>query len=258
MKKLKQFMQENKRIRSLFSAKIFWSLALLILPLIMLFIGCEGDNITVTPSGTVEGIQVTGSGSAFGEPDIAVLSLGVSTERNSVKEARAEAADAMQKVLDSIKNNGVAEEDIQTQQFSIQPQYDYINGERVLRGYRVTNMVSAKIRNLEQVGEIIDGAAEAGKDIVQVHSIRFTIDDPKELQAQARVEAMKDAEAKAETLATESGVKLGKPVSISESVGAYEPKYRLDEAATAEGASTPIETGELEIEVTVMVVYEIE
>lgn len=256
MRKFRLFKQRSNGIQSPLP-KDLWMLLLLSLPLVMSFIGCEGDTITVTqPSEVIEGIQVTGSGSAFGEPDVAVLSLGVSTERDSVEKARAEAADAMQKVLDSLKNNGVSEKDIQTQHFSIQPQYDYIDGQRILRGYRVTNMVSAKIRNLEQVGEVIDDAA-AGGDIVQVQSIQFTIDDPTALQAQARVEAMKDAKAKAETLAKESGVTLGKPTFISEATGSYAPTYRFDEKASAEGI-TPIETGELEIAVTVTVIYEIE
>jgi uncharacterized protein YggE len=228
---------------------------LLALPLVVIFVGCE-DTINLAPQG-VEGIQVTGSGSVSGKPDVALLSLGISTERASVTEAREEAAAAMQRVIDSLKANGVAEKDIQTQQFSIYPQYDYTNNKQALRGYRVTNMVSIKVRALDKVGVVIDDVAAAGGDLTQVQSISFTIDEPKELQAQARVEAMKDAKAKAQTLADEGGVKLGKPVSISESIGFSTPSPFLKGGAEA-ASVTPIAPGELEVTVTVAVIYAIE
>ena len=225
---------------------------LLILLLMVTFFACE-EKIFLTQQG-VEGIQVTGSGSVSGKPDVALLNLGVSTERASVTEAREEAAVAMQKVIDSLKANGIAENDIQTQQFSIQPQFDFIDGKQLLRGYRVTNMVAIKVRNLDKVGEAIDGAAAAGGDIIQVQSIRFTIDDPTELQAQARIKAMQDAQAKAQTLAQEGGVMLGKPVSISESIGFSTP---ISFGKAEEFSTTPIEAGELEVAVTVTVIYSI-
>lgn len=245
MEEINPFIQRNN----------LWGLLFLILPLIISFTGCE-DTVNVTlPSEEIQGIRVTGSSSAFGEPDIAILRLGVSTERDSVEEASEEAAFAMQRVINSLKENDVGEKNIQTQQFSILPQYDYVEGRKILRGYRVTNIVSAEIRNLKKVGNVIDDAAKAGDDMVQIQSIQFDIDDRKKLQEQARVKAMKDAKAKAEILAEEGGVKLGKPIYISESIDSYVPNYSFDKRA--EGA-TPIETGELEVRITVSVIYEIE
>ena len=225
---------------------------LLVLSLMIIFVACE-ETVNLAPQG-VEGIQVTGIGSIFGRPDMALLSLGISTERASVNEAREEAAAAMQQIIDSLKANGVDEKDIQTQQFSIQPQFDFIEGKQRLRGYRVTNIVSIKVRNLDRVGKVIDDVAAAGGDITQVQSIQFTIDDPKELQSQARVKAMKDARTKAQTLAEEGGVKLGKPVSISESIGSSSPIFFKSDR---ELSATPIEPGELEVTVTVSVIYNI-
>jgi len=201
-------------------SKFFGILLLLSLPLVVTIVACDSDTITVEPPmQIVQGIQVTGNGSAFGNPDVAILNLGISAEKPEVREAREEAATAMQKVLDSLKDNGVAEKDIQTQHFSIQPQYDYIDNRQVLRGYLVTNIVSTKVRDIETIGEVIDDAVDAGGDLIRVQSIIFTIDDPKELQNLARVEAMKDANAKAQTLAEQGGVKVGKPISISETLG---------------------------------------
>ncbi len=223
------------------------------MPLVLIIVACGGDTIT----DAVQGIQVTGSGSAFGKPDVAILNLGISVEKDSVREAREEAAGAMQNVIDSLKDNGVAEEDIKTQHFSIQPRYDYVEGRQILRGYQVTNLVSAKVRDMETVGEVIDDAADAGGDLVRVQSITFTIDDPKELQEEARVEAMKDAHAKAQTLAELGDVELGDPISISEGSGVSYPKYASFDEERSLGA-TPIEPGQLEITVTVAVIYEIE
>ncbi len=217
--------------------------------------GCE-ENITVNlPREFVEGIQVTGTGSVFADPDVAILNMGVSVERRSVKEAADEAAKAMEKVISSLKKKGVADEDIQTQTFSIQPQYDYVDKKQILRGYKVTNIVTVKIRDLSSVGKIIDDAVIAGGDSLRVNSIVFSIDDPSKAREEARVKAMEDARRKAEVLARESGVKLGKPISISETI--YLPP-KSGYYGGREGAVTPIQPGTLEVKVSVSVIYSIE
>ena len=209
---------------------------------------------------TEKTVRVTGTGIVAGTPDVVVLSIGVSVERDSVKQARTDAAEAMAGVIESLKGNGLLDEDIQTQHFSIQQRYDYIKGQREFRGYSVTNTVSAKIRDLDIVGSVIDDAAEAGGDLVEINSIQFTIDDPTTLKMQARVAAMQDAQAKAQTLATEGGVTLRTPISISESGDFYAPRSVQFDFALAEDAAaeTPIQSGQLRISVTVDVVYEIE
>ena len=210
---------------------------------------------------TEKTVRVSGTGIVAGDPDLVVLSIGVSVERDSVKQARTEAAEAMAGVIESLKSNGLLDEDIQTQHFSIHQQYDYSKGRREFRGYNVTNTVSAKIRDLDTVGNVIDDAAEAGGDLVEINSIQFTIDDPTSLKMQARVAAMGDAQTKAQTLATEGGVTLGKPISISESGDYYPPvpvNLEFAFAADAAAVETPIQSGQLQITVTVNVVYEIE
>jgi hypothetical protein len=232
------------------------SLGFLLLFLSLSIPGCE-DTVNVNlPQESIRGIQVTGVGSVYGKPDVAILKMGVSVERKSVKEATEEAAEAMRRVIDSLKKDGVVDEDIQTQRFSIQPQYDYVDKRPVLRGYRVTNMVTVKIRDMESIGGIIDDAVDAGGDSMRIDSIAFSIDDPTELQAEARVKAMKDARAKAEVLAREGGVKLGKPISISESI--YQPVRDAYYRVAAGEMKTPVEPGLLEIRVTVSVIYSIE
>ena len=179
-------------------------------------------------------------------------------ERDSVKQARTEAAEAMAGVIESLKGNGLLDPDIQTQHFSIHQRFDYSKGQREFRGYSVMNTVSAKIRDLDTVGGVIDDAAEAGGDLVEIHSIQFAIEDTTKLRMQARVAAMQDAQSKAQTLAMEGGVTLGKPISISESGGFYGPQPIAFAAADEAAAETPIQFGQLRIMVTVNVIYEIE
>ena len=229
--------------------------------LVITLIGCDPQIVTPLLSSLDDRtIHVTGSGSVVGEPDIATLRLGVSVEKASVEEAREIAASAMTDVTESLKANNVAEKDIQTENFSISPQYDYTDNGRVLRGYRVNNTVSVKVRELESLSDIIDAAATAGGDIVVLNAIRFMIEDSTTLQTQARALAVKNAEAKAQTLAEASGVTLGKPVTITEiSLGggtaiAFAESAAFDDSARS---STPIEAGELTVTVNVTIVYEI-
>ena len=186
----------------------------------------------------------------------------MSVEKESVEEAREAAASAMTAVIESLKANNIAEKDIQTENFSIHPQYDYTDEGRVLRGYRANNTVSATARELDSLSDIVDDAIGAGGDIVVVNLIQFMIEDPTPLQAQARVLAVKDAEVKAQTLAEASGVSLGKPITITETTRTAGPPIAYAEpaefAAEEARSSTPIEAGELTVTINVTVVYEIE
>lgn len=225
--------------------------------------GCEPQIVgPLLQSQESRSIHVTGSGLVTGEPDIATIYLGVSVEKKSVAEAREEAAIAMTAVIDSLKTNDIAENDIQTENFSIYPQYNYTDNGRELRGYRVNNTVRAKVRKLESLSDIIDDAAEAGGDTVVVNSIQFMIEDATALQMQARSLAVKDAEVKAQTLAEASGVTLGKPITISETSHTTPPPvaYAAEAAFSDDSArsATPIEAGELTVTVNITVVYEIE
>lgn len=224
--------------------------------------GCDQFVIPVLPSPESRSIHVTGAGSVTAEPDLATIYLGVSVEKETVEEAREEAASAMTAVIDALKNNDIAETDIQTENFSVYPQYDYTEEGRVLRGYRAHNTLNARVRELENLSDIIDDAIAAGGDIIVVNSVQFMIEDPTPLQAQARTLAVKDAEVKAQTLAEASGVTLGKPITITETsrfagppiAFAEEAEFADDSART----STPIQAGELTVTINVTVVYEIE
>lgn len=206
-------------------------------------------------------ISVNGEGKTTAAPDLAMVTLGVSTLRGSVAQARDDAATAMDAMVRSMRNNGVAEKDIQTQQLSISPEYDYSGNRQVLRGFRVSNTVAAKVRDINRTSAVVDDAVTAGGDEVQVQGISFTIDRPEELRRQAREKAVQDARARAETLASSSGVSLGAPLAISET--GYTPGPVAFQAAgktadsVAAAPATPVQTGELDVTVQVSVSWEI-
>jgi hypothetical protein len=206
------------------------------------------------------GIWVTGEGKVSVVPDVAILSLGVEAQAATVAEAQRQAAEAMDAVMKELDKRGVAKKDIKTQRFSIYPVRRRENNREILVGYRVTNIVTAKIRKVDDTGIIIDAVAKVGGDYTRINSISFTVDDPSAYYQEAREKAMTDAKAKAKQLADLADVKLGKPIYISEA-GGYIPVPRdfLREAGAppAPAPTTPIIPGETEIRLTVQVVYSI-
>jgi uncharacterized protein YggE len=208
-----------------------------------------------------EGISVSGEGRVAVTPDMALLSIGVSTKEDTVAAANSAVQAAMDRLLNSLKGNGIVEKDIQTSQFSINPEYDYQLSEPRLTGYRVTHTLQVKVRQIDQAGKVIDDGVEAAGDLVQVGSISLTVDDTSAMAGQARELAMADAKGKAEDLARLAGVELGKPISISESSYTPSPPVVYDRAAfsseAAAPAATTISTGELEVVVSVQITYAI-
>jgi uncharacterized protein YggE len=229
----------------------------------LLAVACDGgDTIVQNTSQGAIGISATGTGRAFGEPDIAFINVGVNVQRETVEQARNDAAAAQEAVIDSLKGNGIADEDIQTVGYSVYPQYDYSRntsqGEIV--GYVVSNTVTAKIRDLDTTGKVLDDATAAGGNDAVVQGVSFTIDDPTELQEEARREAVDMARKQAEQLADAAGISLGDIVSISEN-GGYFPSPRTGGAAFDSAAQVPVETpiepGQVEVNISVNIQFAI-
>jgi uncharacterized protein YggE len=204
------------------------------------------------------GIWVNGEGSVTVVPDIAVLSLGVETQAATVAQAQAQAVEAMDVVMTELENWGINESDMKTQHYSIYPVKRYNNGQEILIGYRVTNTVTVKVRQVDDTGAIIDTVVRVGGDTIRINNIYFTVDDPSDFYQQAREAAMEDATTKAQQLAELSGVKLGIVTYISEGGGYYPgPYYDIRSTDAEAGATTPISPGEMDITLYVQVVYSI-
>lgn len=210
-------------------------------------------------------ITVSDKGEVYAKPDLAITTFSVVIEKKTVAEAIKENAKKMNAVIDFIKEQGVEDKDLKTVNFNISPRYEwydtiqfYPQGRRVLVGYEVQQSLEVKIRDMEKIGDIIQGATDAGAN--EVGDLQFTIDNQDELKKQARGQAIEKAKNKAEELASQLGVRLVRIVNFSES-GVIPYYYGLEKAAGIGGgeeAPAPaIETGENKIEITVSITYEI-
>lgn len=249
--------------------KSWWLITCLVVVLALGSAGCSyvpgwesGQGAVPVQQQQNTGIWVTGQGEVMAVPDIAELSLGVEAQADTVSEAQAQATEAMGQVMQALQDNGVAEKDIQTQRFNIYPMTRWIEekDKEEIIGYRVTNIVLAKIREVDTAGDVIDAVAEAGGDLVRIQGISFTIDDPSRYYEEARVKAVKDAKGKASQLANLAGVRLGEPIYISEGAIYQPPVTRgIYEAAGAPvpALETPISPGELKITLNIQIAYSI-
>ncbi|MBI2858356.1 MAG: SIMPL domain-containing protein [Chloroflexi bacterium] len=217
------------------------------------------------PPGALQqnGIWVTGEGKVKVTPDIAVLSLGIESQAKSVAEAQQKAQDAMDAVVKVLKDQGIAEKDIRTERFNISPQYRYIERENrpEIIGYVVSNIVTAKVRNVANAGKVIDGVAGAGGDLTRIISISFTMEDTSALEAQAQELALKDARAKGKLIADILSVRLGKVTyaQINAAPVAFPmPIFAAKAEGGAPARDTSISPGEITIQATATVAWAVE
>lgn len=216
---------------------------------------------TPGPNTPTTDIGVTGTGSVFVKPDTAIATVGVDITASTLAQATSDASSRMTAVLDKIKSLGVDSKDITTTSYTVNPiTSNPKEGETPqITGYHVSNVVQVKIRKLDDVGKILDAAIGAGAN--SLNSLYFTVDDPSSSQKDARTQAVTDAMAKAKTLANAAGVSLGPITSISENVSVPRPlvdRYAAPAAiGLAAGAPGPVETGQMEITVTVEMHFQI-
>ena len=207
------------------------------------------------PASGVPGITVGGRANVAGTPDTLRLDLSVVATASSVSEALAAAnrsADAVQK---SLLGNGVEKKDLQTSGLNVQPDYDYSSsGTPRLKGYRVSESVSAKLRNLSRAGDAIGKAVGAGGNAVRVDGISLDLEDTGALVSSARDKAFADARTKAEQYAKVAGRSLGDVVSIAEDVATASP-ISMPASSAMGKASVPIQPGSQDVSVSVTVVF---
>lgn len=219
----------------------------------------QSANAQTTPTPPRTTIGVSGTGRVNVTPDTAIASIGVEITAPTLAEATKQGNEKMTAVLNAIKAQGVDAKDIQTTSYNVFPiTNNPKEGESpTVTAYRVSNIVTVKIRKIADVGKVLDAALEAGAN--SINSVFFTVNDPTKAQDDARTLAVKDAMAKAQTLATAAGVKVGKLVAISELSGGVIPLFRdgFQSAPAQAGGAGPVETGSTEISVTVEMHFEI-
>jgi uncharacterized protein YggE len=195
-------------------------------------------------------ITVAGTGIVTSVPDQGQFTFGVSATGKSATEALAANAKAMTRVIGALKAQGIASADIQTAEIQLSPNTNQ-TGSTILN-YTAVNSVTARVKSLAKAGPIIDGAVGAGANLVSGPVL--TASDQSQLSRRALAAAIKDARARAQTIAAAASVRLGRVRSVTE-LGSSVP---LPEASIAKtGVSTPVQPGTIRTEVDVSVTFEI-
>ncbi|WP_370177918.1 SIMPL domain-containing protein [Alteriqipengyuania sp.] len=193
------------------------------------------------------------------EPDMVTISAGVTTQAMTASDALRQNSTQMQRVIDRLRSLGVPERDIQTTRINLNARFDYDQQTRdqVFRGYEASNQVSVKLRDTEQVGNVLDALVQAGAN--NINGPRFSVSDDTGPKAEARRRAMERARAMALDYARVAGYSNVRVLKISESVSGNAREYSADAImVTAErsGAAPPVQPGMVETGVTVSVTYE--
>lgn len=206
-------------------------------------------------------ISVRGSGVVSVRPDMANLQVGVSIQDPSLEAAQTEAATKMEALVQQLRAAGIDEKDINTTQYNVEPVMDYRDGQSpTVTGFRVTNIVEVKIRDLSKASKLIDDLVKSGANTI--YGLNFGFSDPSAVMKQAREAAVKDAREKAEQLAALNGVTLGSVLVVDDG-GSNVPgpviEAKMASDAMAQNAALPpINPGQQEVRVEVSVVYAIQ
>jgi len=205
-------------------------------------------------------ITVVGIGKVSGKPDIARVTVGIETQAPSLQRAVDDNKAKMNVLLETLKQLGLADKDIRTSNYSVytervgqpSPAADQpVSADQMI--YHVTNQVDVTVRDVNQLGDVLDKAVAAGAN--NIYGVNFNVEDTAKLEADARAKAVADAKARAAELAQLNGAQLGEVLTISEVIGgsAY-PMYR-DAVGMGGGGGTPVQPGELEMSVSIQITY---
>lgn len=212
---------------------------------------------TTTPADQPHTISVTGIGAAYGTPDTGSAQIGVQTRDTDPTKAVSANSAKMTAIITGLKAQGIDSKDIQTTNFSVSAQQNNDPQTGLPRGpitFIVENTVVITVRDLTKVGQVLSASVEAGAN--NIYGVSFSVADQSGLQAQARDKAMADAKARAQQLAKDAGVTLDAPMSISENFSGGPIQYAKSFAGNAApAADVPVQTGQVQVQLEVNVVY---
>ncbi len=227
------------------------------------FYGKLGPGIPVQSVVTQKNdlFTVTGEGKVTVVPDTGIVDLGITTNRPTVKDAQNQANTVIGNITKAVKELGVADRDIKTNNYSVYPQYDYRDGTNRITGYQVTATLVVTVRDIDKVNQVVDQATANGANTVGGIQLTVAEDKQKELLQQAREQAVKEAKEKASSLANAAGISLGKIVNVVETPRGLPGPVMMDlKAANAQGlgggGGTEIQPGSTDITTSVTLYYE--
>jgi len=219
-------------------------------------LSAPGSSAEIAPQQRT--IVVTGEGEVLGKPDQAHMTTAVVTQASTAQAAAEENATAMTRVMSALSMLGIPPNKIQTSNYSIQPQYAPLSaatsgGQRNITAYQAINQVTVIVDDLSRLGSVSDTLVRSGAN--QVGGISFGIADPKPLADRARTAAVNDAMAKARTLATAAGVRLGPMLNLQEGPVVVRPGPFMAARALEAAPPTPVAIGEEPIIVAVTMTF---
>jgi uncharacterized protein YggE len=203
-------------------------------------------------------VSVNGTGKVYLTPDMATVRIGVQTRGDEADKAVSENNEIVQAVRDALSKYEIEDKDIQTSNFSVYPRTNYDDkGEITSISYVVNNQVSVTVRDLDDLGAVLNAVVDAGAN--NLHGIDFDVSDREEALNQAMVLAVENAQSRAETLAGAAGASLGEALTISTFTGGggrivYEQSVAADAMG---GGNVPVSAGQLEVVVEVMMEFEL-
>jgi uncharacterized protein YggE len=213
-------------------------------------------------------LTLNGIGKVKADPDMATISIGVDVTGAEAADAQKENSEIMDKVIAALKEKGLEDRDIQTQNYYMNKQYDYSNydemGQPKEIGYQVSHTLDVTVTEIDRIGEILDAAVEAGAN--QTYGVNFTVANQEEYYLEALTLALENAQLKAEALAKVLKVEISAPSQVNESgyqdvypvyrdAGAY-MNYSTAANQAISADSTAMATGKVEISANVTVTYE--
>lgn len=222
--------------------------------------GGAAATLVMPPSqgGPAPGVITTGDATVKVRPDIAIITVGVTTQAGTAADAQSQAAERIARILDRAKTLGIGDQDTKNGGYSIQPQYAYgPNQAPKITGYQATQQIVLTYRHVEQAGKALDTLVQ--NDGATNASLQFSVSDPKAAQADARTKAIADARAKAQAMADAAGVRLGAAISVSDQSSAplAVDAYKRMDGMPAPTAQTQIPVSDLDVVIRVTVQFAI-
>lgn len=212
-------------------------------------------SVTTQKSTTFD---VTGEGKISVKPDVASISVGIQANGATVKAVQEQINSVINKVSEAVKQLGVDPKDIQTRNYNINPDYDFSGGTQRIKGYSSSTNLSIKVRQINNINQVIDAATTNGAN--QVSGINFEKDDKTKAENEARVKAVDEAKRKAQDAARIAAFRLGRIINYSENFGGFPRPIPMVSAqeSKAVGSPTQVEPGSTDISVNVTLSYEIQ
>lgn len=262
-----------KQIMNIFQQTTFKWLLGAVLVLVVVALAMYAHLTYKQAQGTYTGdltISVSGEGEVMAVPDIGQFYFTVRSEAEDADTTQSDNAERVNEIIDYLKDEGIEEKDIKTQNYNLNPRYSYEwecdtnsycpPGERVLTGFEVSQTVSVKVRDIDEASGLLSGVGSRGA--TDISNLQFTVDDEDSLLTEARSDAIQDAKAKAETLAQELGKNLHRVVGFYEEGNDPYPYGRggdtMEQSFAADGMASPqLPVGENKTTVRVNLTYEL-